>query len=107
MKMHLLTPKSCTVTFAFPPSAVARTTRATHASFRHCPRRRMRRRFLPFAAFVALAAKCFAPPPLVTGDVPTADKNAFEWYVGSLYQKSDSGHPSRLLPTTELVYGLT
>ena len=51
--------------------------------------------------------RCFAPPPLVTGDVPTADKEAFEWYVGARYQESESGKPSRLLPFTELVYGLT
>jgi hypothetical protein len=53
------------------------------------------------------APRCFAPPPLVTGDVPTADKHAFEWYVGGRYQESESGNPSRLLPFTELVYGLT
>jgi len=51
--------------------------------------------------------RCFAPPPLVTGDVPTADKHTFEWYVGGRYQESESGKPSRLLPFTELVYGLT
>ncbi len=53
------------------------------------------------------APRCFAPPPLVTGDVPTADKQTFEWYVGARYQESESGNPSRLLPFTELVYGLT
>jgi len=67
----------------------------------------MTRQFLTFALFAALAAKCFAPPPLVTGDVPTADKQTIEWYIGSRYQKSESGRPSRLLPFTELVYGLT
>ena len=56
---------------------------------------------------LALAPRCFAPPPLVTGDVPTADKQTFEWYVGGRYQESESGKPSRLLPFTELVYGLT
>jgi hypothetical protein len=29
--------------------------------------------------------RAFAPPPLVTGDVPTADKFHFEWYVGMRY----------------------
>jgi hypothetical protein len=54
-----------------------------------------------------IAPRCFAPPPLVTGDVPTADGETFEWYVGAQYQESESGNPSRLLPFTELVYGLT
>ena len=58
-------------------------------------------------AFGLLAPRCFAPPPLVTGDVPTADKKTFEWYVGGRYQESESGKPSRLLPFTELVYGLS
>ncbi|MGC3959127.1 MAG: transporter [Verrucomicrobiota bacterium] len=44
-----------------------------------------------------------APPPLVTGDVPTADKGTFEWYVGLAYE--DSGSIERALPHTELVYG--
>ena len=57
--------------------------------------------------WLALAARCFAPPPLVTGDVPTADKEAFEWYQGARYQESESGTPSRLLPFTELVYGIS
>jgi hypothetical protein len=59
------------------------------------------------AAMFAFAPRCFAPPPLVTGDVPTADKESFEWYLGARYQESESGNPSRLLPFTELVYGLT
>ena len=56
---------------------------------------------------VVVAPRCFAVPPLVTGDVPTADKQTFEWYVGTRYQESESGNPQRLLPFTELVYGLT
>jgi hypothetical protein len=69
----------------------------------------MSARFLLIAAVVLMvgAPRCFAPPPLVTGDVPTADKETFEWYVGARYQESESGNPSRLLPFTELVYGLT
>jgi hypothetical protein len=39
--------------------------------------------------------------------VPTADKQTFEWYVGARYQESESGKPARLLPFTELVYGLS
>src|SRR5687768_1893575 len=56
---------------------------------------------------LVLAPNCFAPPPLVTGDVPTAGKKSFEWYVGGRYQESETGTPARLLPFTELVYGLS
>ncbi|MEW6307423.1 MAG: transporter [Verrucomicrobiota bacterium] len=56
---------------------------------------------------LAFAPCCFAPPPLVTGDVPTAPKEAFEWYVGGRYQESETGNPARLLPFTELVYGIS
>jgi hypothetical protein len=52
-------------------------------------------------------SRCFAPPPMVTGDVPTADKQTFEWYAGARYQESESGKPARLLPFTELVYGVS
>ncbi|MCI0747586.1 MAG: transporter [Verrucomicrobia subdivision 3 bacterium] len=52
-------------------------------------------------------ARCFAPPPLVTGDVPTAAKDLLEWYLGGRYQESESGRPVRLLPFTELVYGIS
>ena len=59
------------------------------------------------ALLLLTVPRCFAPPPLVTGDVPVADKESFEWYVGVRYQESESGNPARLLPFTELVYGLT
>lgn len=59
-----------------------------------------------FALLLGGAHPCFAPPPLVTGDVPTADKGTFEWYVGGLYQDGGSAI-SRALPFTELVYGIT
>ena len=48
----------------------------------------------------------YATPPLVTGDVPTADKESFELYVGTRYVQSDSGSIERQIPTTELVYGI-
>src|SRR5512134_2874086 len=70
----------------------------------------MKRRPLALVAVAALlssAPRCFAPPPLVTADVPTADKETFEWYIGARYQESETGDPARLLPFTELVYGLT
>jgi hypothetical protein len=46
-----------------------------------------------------------APPPLVTGDVPTANKGMFELYSGFRYQ--DTGTITRQVPFTELVYGVT
>lgn len=65
-----------------------------------------RRQLACAAVLLAGALPCFAPPPLVTGDVPTADKGTFEWYMGGLYQ--DSGRSiERALPFTELVYGLS
>ena len=57
------------------------------------------------AALLAFAPRCFAPPPLITGDVPTAPKGGFEWYLGFRYQ--DTGSIERRLPHSELVYGLT
>jgi hypothetical protein len=56
---------------------------------------------------VTSVARLYAPPPLVTGDVPTADKGHFELYAGLRYQESESGEPGRQLPFTELVYGIT
>lgn len=67
----------------------------------------MKASLLLIVALLAFAPRCFAPPPLVTGDVPTADRETFEWYVGARYQESESGDPARLLPFTELVYGLS
>jgi hypothetical protein len=46
-----------------------------------------------------------AVPPLVSGDVPTADKDHLEWFVGVRYQ--DTGRIERHVPFTEVVYGLT
>lgn len=53
------------------------------------------------------ATRLPAPPPLVTGDVPTADKRMFELYAGMRYQESESGRPTRQIPFTELVYGIS
>ena len=52
----------------------------------------------------ALLPRLYAPPPLITGDVPTADKGNFELYTGFRYQ--DTGRIQRQLPHVELVYGL-
>jgi hypothetical protein len=54
---------------------------------------------------LASTSQLFAPPPLVTGDVPTADKGHVEIYVGMRYQ--DTGTISRQIPFTEFVYGIT
>src|SRR5262245_4534897 len=62
---------------------------------------------LGVGVLLCMVTRVPAPPPLVTGDVPTADKRMFEWYLGARYQESDSGNPSRLLPFSELVYGIT
>jgi hypothetical protein len=56
------------------------------------------------AGMCALLARLYAPPPLITGDVPTADKGHFEFYAGARYQ--DTGRIQRQLPHIELVYGL-
>jgi hypothetical protein len=47
-----------------------------------------------------------AVPPLVSGDVPTAEKETFEWYVGMSYQ-SEAGSITRQFFFTELVYGIS
>ena len=59
------------------------------------------------AAFVAASAllpRLYAPPPLITGDVPVADQGHFELYTGFRYQ--DTGTIQRQLPHLELVYGI-
>jgi hypothetical protein len=66
--------------------------------------------FRPVLAATVLFALPFtllAPPPMVTGDVPTADFKRFELYTGLRYQENEAGVPARQLPFTELVYGLT
>jgi len=67
----------------------------------------MRRLRVLLGSLGLLPLSAFAPPPLVTGDVPTADYQRFELYTGFRYQESESGMPSRQLPFTEFVYGLT
>lgn len=52
----------------------------------------------------ALLPRLYAPPPLITGDVPTADRGHFELYTGFRYQ--DTGRIQRQLPHAELVYGV-
>ena len=60
-----------------------------------------------FAALVAASAllpRLYAPPPLITGDVPVADQGHFELFTGFRYQ--DTGVIQRQLPHVELVYGI-
>lgn len=47
--------------------------------------------------------RLYAPPPLITGDVPTADRGRFELYTGFRYQ--NTGRIQRQSPHVELVYG--
>ena len=58
-------------------------------------------------ALVALAgaARLYAVPPLVSGDVPTAEKEEFELYLGVQYESMPDSI-TRALPTLELNYGI-
>ena len=56
--------------------------------------------------FVAGAnQEAFAIPPLVAGDVPTADKGGAELFLGTRHQKT--GDLERQIPFIELVLGLS
>ncbi len=58
------------------------------------------------AIFVAGAnQEAFAIPPLVAGDVPTADKGGAELFMGTRYQKT--GDLERQIPFIELVLGVS
>jgi hypothetical protein len=52
----------------------------------------------------ACLPRLYAPPPLITGDVPTANVGHLELYTGFRYQ--DTGQVQRQLPHVELVYGV-
>ncbi len=69
--------------------------------------RHMKRKSILFlcAFYFALCGTAHAIPPLVTGDVPVADKAHIELYMGYRYQKTDS--IERQTPFTEIVYGLS
>lgn len=54
-------------------------------------------------AGAVLLPRLYAPPPLITGDVPTADRRCFELYTGFRYQ--DTGRIQRQVPHVELIYG--
>ena len=66
------------------------------------------RKLLQICALLTLTAgaRLCAVPPLVSGDVPTADKGTFELYSGVRYQ-SENDSVNRQLPTSELIYGLS
>jgi hypothetical protein len=64
-------------------------------------------RCLTVLLLLTSASRLFAPPPMITGDVPTADKGRFELYAGLRYQENEAGVPARQLPFTELVYGIS
>lgn len=56
-------------------------------------------------SLMVIVHRAEAVPPLVVGDVPTADKHHVEWYVGTRYQKTDT--IERQIPFTEVVYGIS
>lgn len=58
------------------------------------------------AVLLLFSRPAHAVPPLVAGDVPTADKGHVELYTGARYQ-DDAGGVERQLPSTEIVYGLS
>lgn len=66
------------------------------------------RKFLSVGALLTLTAgaRLCAVPPLVSGDVPTADKGTFELYSGVRYQ-SEGDSVNRQFPIVELVYGIS
>src|SRR3954470_717682 len=71
-----------------------------------CTIRAARRFALPCAlAMLAGGFHAEAVPPLVSGDVPTAEKDEFELYLGALYE-SNPDSIARELPTLELNYGI-
>src|SRR5688572_24032921 len=55
-------------------------------------------------AVAVLLPRLYGPPPLITGDVPTAERGHFELYTGFRYQ--DTGRIQRQIPHGELVYGV-
>ncbi len=56
-------------------------------------------------SWAASLLRCYAAPPLITGDVPTADQGRFEVYAGFRHQ--DTGTIERQVPHAELIYGIT
>jgi hypothetical protein len=62
-------------------------------------------RALLVAGVALRAGIALSVPPLVTGDVPIADRGQFELYVGVLYE--ENGTVEREIPTTEFVLGVS
>jgi hypothetical protein len=56
-------------------------------------------------AMLACGTRAEAVPPLVSGDVPTAEQGEIELYLGVLYEKN-GGAIARKLPSIELNYGI-
>ena len=56
---------------------------------------------------LTLAACCRAVPPLVTGDVPTAERGVMELFLGAINRVSSSQDEELQLPWVEIVYGIT
>src|SRR5438552_145023 len=70
--------------------------------------RRVERKIRLMVGLAALAAALplNAVPPLVSGDVPTAEKESFELYLGVLYESEETSR-TRQFPADELVYGIS
>lgn len=62
-------------------------------------------RALLVAGAALRAGIALSVPPLVTGDVPVADRGQLELYVGALYQKD--GTVERAIPAIEVVFGVS
>jgi hypothetical protein len=62
-------------------------------------------RIIVIGGLVLEAGIALAIPPLVIGDVPTAERGGIELYVGTRYQKD--GAIGRQVPFTEIVLGVS
>ena len=67
----------------------------------------MKKYVLVFACVTLVGgASLQAVPPLVSGDVPPAEKESFELFVGVTYESNEDSR-TRQFPADELVYGIS
>lgn len=64
------------------------------------------RGLLAFLLLHAVAGRAGATPPILSGDVPTAEKGVVELYLGHQLEKTD-GEREHELPGVEVIYGLS
>lgn len=62
--------------------------------------------WLVIVVLIASTSSAVATPPLVSGDVPTAQKGVLELYLGYQYLRDDEATEHEL-PGLELIYGLS